>query len=321
MELYPRRILTVLSVGLLVILLNGCVPLSPTFEPPATLDTITQAVIPTAMAEEASAAVLPAAEEADAAPTALAPTDQAKSDAASTDVAPTAPAPTDQVKSDAASTDVAPRAEVLVPMLNMRGGPGTNYPILSTTKKGQQFEVVGQVNACRWLLVRTDDGEAWISGGAQFTRLNIACSAVAAAIAPPIPTPLPTATSVPSATSVPTATPMSEEPAAAQPTAPAVTEPAPPPTSPATAEDPLPADQGCYLFQNQLGPEITITLTRRGGDWTDTFKLQPNEERPYCLSVGFYDYTLDAPPPYGALNDTIEVKAGDRFYFPIRPKD
>ncbi|MCB0092606.1 MAG: hypothetical protein KDE54_32185, partial [Caldilineaceae bacterium] len=99
------------------------------------------------------------------------------------------------------------------------------------------------------------------------------------------------------------------------------TEPAPPPTSPATAEDPLPADQGCYLFQNQLGPEITITLTRRGGDWTDTFKLQPNEERPYCLSVGFYDYTLDAPPPYGALNDTIEVKAGDRFYFPIRPKD
>ena len=298
MELYPRRILTVLSVGLLVILLNGCVPLSPTFEPPATPDTITQAVIPTAIAEETSAAALPAAEEADAAPTAL--------------------APTDQVKSDAASTDVAPRAEVLVPMLNMRGGPGTNYPILSTTKKGQQFEVVGQVNACRWLLVRMDDGEAWISGGAQFTRLNIACSAVAAAIAPPIPTPPattpPATTPLSTATSVPPATPISAEPAAP-------TEPAPPPTSPATAEDPLPADQGCYLFQNQLGPEITITLTRRGGDWTDTFKLQPNEERPYCLSVGFYDYTLDAPPPYGALNDTIEVKAGDRFYFPIRPKD
>lgn len=272
MKLYVRIISSILRMGVLALLLSGCAPLSPSFEPLATPSAAVEEITLTAVAEEA---VIESAEAA------------------------------------------APRAEVLAPTLNMRGGPGTNYPILATTKAGEQFEVVGQVNACRWLLVSTDNGQAWISGGAQFTRLDGECSAVAEAPIPTAPAPPPPATAVP-APEAP-ATPQATAPATEETTAPPPTDPAA--DEPAAAEDALPAGEGCYLFQNQLGPEITITLTRRDDGWTDTFKLQPNEERPYCLVPGFYDYTLDAPPPYGALNDTIEVQAGDRFYFPIRPKE
>ncbi|MEZ4659281.1 MAG: SH3 domain-containing protein [Caldilineaceae bacterium] len=258
-------------------MLNGCAPLSPSFQPLVTPNPAMVAATPT--------------------------------------TAPAEPVATEPAAAE--STITTPRAEVLAPTLNMRGGPGTNYPIVSTTQAGEQFEVIGQVDACRWLLVRANDGEAWISGGAQFTRLDGECATVAEAPMPAAPAPPPTATAVPTAAApaAPQPTPPpAAEPAAPQPTAPAAEEPA-------SAEDALPIGQGCYLFQNQLGPEITITLTRRADGWADTFKLQPNEERPYCLDPGRYDYTLDAPPPWGTLNDTIEVTAGDRFYFPIRPKE
>lgn len=281
------RIGTITLVWILALLLGGCVLLAPTPEPLAT---------PTAASVEET-------------------TPRATAEAA----APDATEEPTQAAVEEPAADL-PRAAVLSAKLNIRRGPGTNYPIVSTAQQGDQFEVVGQTNSCRWLLVRIGDGDAWISGGAQFSQLNVACAAVPEAPIPAAPEATATTAAVPTAPAEPAATAaLQAEPTAAPATAAPTEEPSAAQEAPVA--DALPAEQGCYLFQNQLGPEITITLTSRDGSWTDTFRLQPNEERPYCLPAGRYDYTLDAPPPWGTLNDTIQVNAGDRFYFPIRPKE
>ncbi len=80
------------------------------------------------------------------------------------------------------------------------------------------------------------------------------------------------------------------------------------------------ASLGCYLFQNQLGAEITITFTAQGRDWNNTFPLAVDAEREECFEPGAYTYTLDAPPPWGSTNGEMGVAAGDNFYFPISPE-
>jgi serine protease Do len=37
----------------------------------------------------------------------------------------------------------------------------------------------------------------------------------------------------------------------------------------------------------------------------------------YCLDLGRYTYTIDAPPPWGSINGDLTVNAGDRFRWPI----
>jgi hypothetical protein len=92
--------------------------------------------------------------------------------------------------------------------------------------------------------------------------------------------------------------------------------PAPTPTEAPPSE--LPPDKGCYLFQNFLGADVTVTLTAQDWAWSDAFTLAPGGENPYCLDPGRYTYTLDAPPPWGSTNGELVVQAGDRFLFPIR---
>jgi hypothetical protein len=93
--------------------------------------------------------------------------------------------------------------------------------------------------------------------------------------------------------------------------------PAPPPTQP-PAPPPPTANKGCYLIENQLGADITITFTARDRQWNDTISLPAIETKEYCLDPGSYTYTLDAPPPWGSTNGELEVRAGDRFRWPIR---
>lgn len=174
-------------------------------------------------------------------------------------------------------------AVVQVDTLNVRNGPGTNYGIVTQVRQGAELPVVGQVENCAWLQVLTDAGdEGWVSGNARFTALaGGVCGDV-----------------------------------------PRVTAPAAPPpssgsggSSGATGGN---ARQGCYLFQNQLGAEITITVTRQGDGWNRTFKVGRGVEQQECFDPGRYTYTLDAPPPWGSSNGELDVAAGDRYLFPIR---
>jgi serine protease Do len=100
----------------------------------------------------------------------------------------------------------------------------------------------------------------------------------------------------------------------AKPKPPATATPEPPPPPP-------PAAQGCYLFQNFLGADVTVTLTAQDWEWSDAFTLTPGGENLYCLDPGRYTYTLDAPPPWGSTNGELTVQAGDLYLFPIRGRE
>jgi uncharacterized protein YgiM (DUF1202 family) len=55
--------------------------------------------------------------------------------------------------------------EVIVDGLNIRSGPGVNYPIIGSAQVGMRFLIAGQANNCGWLNITGADGEiGWISG-------------------------------------------------------------------------------------------------------------------------------------------------------------
>ena len=113
---------------------------------------------------------------------------------------------------------VTPLAEVLVEGLNIRSGPGTNFPVVAKGALGQRFPVSGQTGNCAWLQIVLEDGsEGWISGAAAYSSLNVACSVLpGAAASQAAPTPVP---QLPTATPRPVQQPQAAQPAA-QPAAP-----------------------------------------------------------------------------------------------------
>lgn len=208
-------------------------------------------------------------------------------------------------------------ATVQTDVLNIRSGPATSFEKLGNVKRNESVTVVGQSGECAWYQVRTASGLAgWVNGNPQFITLNGACAdlttAPVAASAPLTPTLAATTQLTPT----PTPPPPAAAPAAPTPTPTAAA--VLPTATPAPAEDPFPPNKGCFLFQNQLGPELTVTITAKEGNFTETFKVVENQETPYCLDPGRYTYTIDAPPPWADINGELDVKAGDRFMFPIR---
>lgn len=170
-------------------------------------------------------------------------------------------------------------AVVLVATLNLRGGPGTNYNVVGSVPQNNTLTVTGQVEECGWLQVTAPSGEtAWVSGGAQFVRLEGTCASIPVAQAP---------------------------------------EPPAQPAGGSTGGSPN-ASQSCFLFINELGPEITITFTNRDDNTNNrTTKLPPDGQVTECYSPGRYTYTLDAPPPWGSTNGEVDLAPGDYFRFPI----
>ncbi|MFN8489815.1 MAG: SH3 domain-containing protein [Caldilineaceae bacterium] len=184
-----------------------------------------------------------------------------------------------------------PTATVVAPKLNVRSGPGTNYAIIGSAAKGTHFTIVGQASNCSWLkVVDAKKQEGWLAGASQYVSVDTPCNQLPAAAPPP------------------------NTPPASQPTA----TPAAKPTPKAQPTSALPVNQGCYLFQNQLGAEVTVTITGQNGKWTITFKVPRDMEQVQCFAPGRYTFTLDAPPPWNSVNGEFTVKAGDHYYFPLR---
>ncbi|MCX6047474.1 MAG: SH3 domain-containing protein [Chloroflexi bacterium] len=200
--------------------------------------------------------------------------------------------PTNQPPSAATptATSVPIQAIIQTDALNIRSGPGTTYTKIGSAKLNDQLNVIGQVNACVWLKVQTpSNDQGWIAGSAQFVTLSAACDLI----------PTATLTSTTGVTST-TATP----PTAA--------------TSAPTGTAALPANQGCYLFQNQLGVELNITVTRSDNNQSTVYSVANGQETPACLDPGHYTYTVDAPPPWASINGQLDVTAGARFLIPVR---
>ncbi len=210
---------------------------------------------------------------------------------------PVPPADTPTPAPTATATPLPPDAVVLAAQLNVRSGPGTSFSGIGALARDDALEVLGQSADCTWLQVRTATGlEGWVAhmvGDTEYTALNIPCASVPEVVVPtPTPRPQPTP----------------------QPTAP----PAAPTPEP---ESELPADMGCYLIQNQIGAELTFTFTGVSFQFNETFRVPPMTDIPICLYPGRYNVTIDAPPPWGGLNESIDVAAGDRLLWPIRGRD
>ncbi len=211
-------------------------------------------------------------------------------------------------------TTVPAEAVVQTDVLNLRAGPGTSFERIATLSQGNRLTVTGQVDACAWLQVITPTGgQGWVAGTAQYVALNVDCATI------PDPS---QSTTTPQAI----ATPPTGATTALTPTATAIVDaPVLQATPTPTVEggvtgNALPAEQGCYLFQNQLGTELTVTMTRVGDTQSFSFQVPSDQETPYCLDAGRYTYTIDAPPPWASINGELDVKAGDRFLFPVRPQ-
>jgi uncharacterized protein YraI len=72
------------------------------------------------------------------------------------------------------STALTPKVqvEILAAALNIRQGPGLEYPAVKTALAGQRFDAVGVDRFGYWLQITTPEGDAgWISGQPPYTRL------------------------------------------------------------------------------------------------------------------------------------------------------
>jgi uncharacterized protein YraI len=56
--------------------------------------------------------------------------------------------------------------------LNQRSGPGTDYGVVGSLPQGTTAVAVGRNADGSWLLVKTDSGQVWMAGGADFVKTN-----------------------------------------------------------------------------------------------------------------------------------------------------
>lgn len=117
-----------------------------------------------------------------------------------------------------ASAPLPPPAKPGAPMatattaVNLRSGPGTDYPVLGVAQAGQSSEITGVSQDRAWWQVRVPtsisaDGRAWVSA-AYVTAVNAANVPVVAAPPPPPPVEVPPPPTTPSGTWVVTTEPL-----------------------------------------------------------------------------------------------------------------
>lgn len=144
---------------------------------------------------------------AEASPPAPDPTGQPATQSADPTGTPTTPAetatptpPPATATTTATSTATAtpappatPEAVVSANVLNLRAGPGTNYPVVGQVLAQQRFAISGRNQAADWLRVccpAGEDAESWIS--AEYAESSAPVTDLPVAPAPPTPVPSPT---------------------------------------------------------------------------------------------------------------------------------
>jgi uncharacterized protein YraI len=157
------------------------------------------------------------------------------------------------------ATLAAPSVTVVDDSINLRSGPGANYPVIGLASNGAVYPVLGQAANCAWLQITADSATpVWITGAPVYTRLNGACSSVPVAQAPAAAastaTSTPPAQSAPAITTQPTSSPTTvPAPAAGGPTA--IT-----PLSPAAGSDVGGSVSFAWAVDAPLGPGQVFEL-------------------------------------------------------------
>lgn len=102
-------------------------------------------------------------------------------------------------------TPTSETAQVVVnnATLNVRSGPGTNYPRIGQVHQGDRFEIKGKNRAGTWWQIDFNGRDGWVSADYVRTEGNVSAVQVAANIPTPPPTPTPRPTQPPAPTPTP----------------------------------------------------------------------------------------------------------------------
>jgi uncharacterized protein YgiM (DUF1202 family) len=162
--------------------------------------------------------------------------------------APPTVTPTAAAVAEAASSAPAVTANIA---LNVRSGPGVNYPIIGGLLAGQSAPITGKSGDGQWWQIvfpLNTNGQGWVSAQAQFSNASNSGN-VPIVAAPPPPTPTPTPTFTPSPTPVP------EVPTSAP--------PPPPPSSPGLKIKSFTADHHYTILS---GDSVKLSWKVQGAD-------------------------------------------------------
>jgi len=95
-------------------------------------------------------------------------------------------------------TPEAPQAAVKGQTINVRGGPGTAFPVIASARQAESFAVTGRNEAGDWLQVCCFKGvSGWVSAGLVEVTGDVAALAVPEEMPTPPPTPTPGAAAKP----------------------------------------------------------------------------------------------------------------------------
>jgi len=102
-------------------------------------------------------------------------------------------------------TPLPPQVRVTAPTVNLRAGPGTNYPRVGQAKQGQVFDIIAKNQNGSWFQISNNGKVAWVINDARWTAAtgDMGTIAVAENIPKPPPTPKPRPTSPPPPTATP----------------------------------------------------------------------------------------------------------------------
>ncbi|NOZ29915.1 MAG: SH3 domain-containing protein [Chloroflexi bacterium] len=117
---------------------------------------------------------------------------------------PTPAAPTPTPEPPTPTPIPTPFAVISADLVNLRAGPGTNYPRVGTAKAGQTFTITGKNPAGDWWeICCIGEKKVWIFSSLVQAQGPLHTVQIAANIPPPPPTPRPTPTPIPQPTPTP----------------------------------------------------------------------------------------------------------------------
>ncbi len=173
--------------------------------------------------------------------------------------------------------------------VNLRSGPGTEYPIVGALAQGQRYDVQGRTEDSAWWEVAAAGQQlAWVAAAVVTTTGDMA----SAPVERNIPTPPPTATPAPAAAATP------------------ITQTA------TSASGTVTSTQACYVFHNFIGSTVHGTFTRQGDEKRIEFDMASHTDQTVCFDPGRWTYTISAPQ-WNDITDGFQAVAGQQAEWPI----
>ncbi|HEX6387457.1 MAG TPA: SH3 domain-containing protein [Anaerolineae bacterium] len=95
--------------------------------------------------------------------------------------------------SSAQRAQAAPTATVVTGTLNVRSGPGINFPVVAKIYQGNVVALIGRNSNSAWVRVRLAPGqEGWVNAAPQYIQPSVAISSLPVVDGAPAPAPAPT---------------------------------------------------------------------------------------------------------------------------------